>query len=139
MTAGTVLGILLAHLVGDYLIQSHWMAVEKTKRWWPAVAHGLTYALPYLAVTRSPVALALIAGTHIIIDRYRLARHVIWLKNQLAPAGVDEQGKPWRRPWAESKGTGYPPETPAWLAVWLLIIADNTIHLLINTAAVAWL
>ncbi len=28
--------------------------------------------------------------------------------------------------------TGYPSATPAWLAVWLLIIADNTLHLLIN-------
>ncbi|MBT2390812.1 DUF3307 domain-containing protein [Streptomyces sp. ISL-1] len=30
---------LLAHLAGDYLIQSDWMATEKVKRWWPAVVH----------------------------------------------------------------------------------------------------
>ena len=39
----TALGIVLAHLVGDYLIQSHWMAVEKVNRWWPAIAHGLAH------------------------------------------------------------------------------------------------
>lgn len=50
----TGLGIILAHLIGDYLIQSHWMATEKTKRWWPAIAHAVTYGLPYLIVTRSP-------------------------------------------------------------------------------------
>ncbi len=33
---------LLAHLVGDYLIQSDWMATEKVKRWWPAIVHGTT-------------------------------------------------------------------------------------------------
>lgn len=44
-------GLLLAHLVGDYLIQSDWMANEKTKRWWPAWAHALTYGLPFLLVT----------------------------------------------------------------------------------------
>ena len=38
------LGIILAHLVGDYLIQSDWMASEKTKKWWPAIAHGITYS-----------------------------------------------------------------------------------------------
>lgn len=126
------LGIVLAHLVGDYVIQSHWMATQKTSRWWPAIAHGVTYTVPYLAVTQSPWALLVIAGTHIIIDRFRLARHVVWIKNQVAPA--------MHRPrWGDSKKTGYPPDTPAWMAVWLMIIADNTIHLVINTAAVLWL
>lgn len=132
MTAATALGVLLAHLVGDYLLQSHWMAQHKTSRWWPAVAHALTYTLPYLLVTRSPVALATIATTHAVIDRYRLARHLVWLKNQLAPRHA-------RAPWHESSATGYPADTPPWLAVWLMIIADNTLHLLINTAAVVWL
>ena len=126
------LGILLAHLVGDYLLQSDWMAAEKTKRWWPAIAHGITYTLPYVLVTQSLVALAVIAGTHIVIDRYRLARHVGWVKNLVAP-------KAYRTSWAESKATGYGPEKPAWMAVWLMIITDNTMHLLINTAAVLWL
>lgn len=80
------LWIILAHLVGDYLIQSHWMATEKVNRWWPAIAHGLSYTLPYALVTQSPVALVVIAGTHILIDRYRLAKHVVWLKNQLGPS-----------------------------------------------------
>jgi hypothetical protein len=123
------LGIVLAHLVGDYLIQSHWMAVEKVNRWWPAIAHGLTYTLPYALVTQSWVALVVIAGTHIVIDRYRLAKHVVWFKNQFAPKAY--------RP--GHTATGYPDETPAWLAVWLLIFADNTLHLLINAAAVIWL
>ncbi|MFJ4418266.1 DUF3307 domain-containing protein [Streptomyces sp. NPDC088925] len=127
------LGILLAHLAGDYLIQSHWMANEKTKRWWPAWAHALTYGLPYLAVTRSPAVLAVIVVTHAVIDHYRLARHVVWAKNLLAP-------KAHRHPWSECSATGYPAASaPPWLAVWLMIIADNTLHLLINTAAILWL
>lgn len=132
LTAATALGILLAHLVGDYLIQSDWMAQEKTKRWWPAVAHGLTYTIPYALVTQSLPALAVIAGSHIVIDHYRLARHVVWAKNLIAPAS-------WRYPWRECSGTGYHQDRPAWMAVWLMIIADNTIHLLFNTAAVVWL
>jgi hypothetical protein len=126
------LGIVLAHLVGDYLIQSDWMANEKTKRWWPAVAHGLTYTIPYVFITQSWLALAVIAGTHIVIDHYRLARHVAWFKNQAAP-------RAYRSRWADCKGTGYPADKPPFMAVWLMIIADNTIHLLINTAAVFWL
>lgn len=131
-TAFLGFGILLAHLVGDYLLQSHWMACEKTKRWWPAVAHAATYTVPYIFITQSVWALLTIGITHAVIDRYRLAKHVVWFKNQLAP-------KAFRPSWKNSRSTGYPSETPVWMATWLLIIADNTLHLLINTASVVWL
>jgi hypothetical protein len=132
VTGAVAFGILLAHLAGDYLIQSDWMANEKTKRWWPAVAHAVTYGLPFLLVTQSPLALAVIVVTHAIIDHYRLARHMVWVKNFLAPRSY------WH-PWSECSATGYHQDRPAWLAVWLMIIADNTIHLAINAAAVMWL
>jgi hypothetical protein len=129
----TALGILLAHLVGDYIIQTHWMATEKTSKWLPAILHGVTYTVPYLLVTQSVLALAVIGGTHILIDRFRLARHLVWFKNQFAPRSH-------RPSWEEAKANaGYPSSAPAWMAVWLMIIADNTLHLLINTAAVVYL
>lgn len=120
--------ILLCHLVGDYVLQSHWMATEKTKRWWPAVVHGVTYTLPFLFITQSPAALIIIAGTHIIIDRFRLARHVAWLKNQLGPKAT----RPGHTP------TGFSDDLPPWLSFWLMIVLDNTLHLVINVAAVYW-
>lgn len=130
MNIGSVIAAAgLAHMVGDYLIQSDWMAQEKTRRWWPAIAHAATYGLPFLLVTQSPLALLVIVGTHAVIDRYRLARHVVWFKNQLAP-------KAFRPP---HTSTGHGSDRPDWLSVWLLIIADNVIHMLINVAAVVWL
>jgi hypothetical protein len=126
------LWIVLAHLAGDYLIQSDWMASEKTKRWWPAIAHGVTYTLPYALITQSPWALLVIASTHIVIDHYRLARHVCWFKNQLVP-------RRFRSSWQDCKATGYPSDKPIWMAVWLMIIADNTMHLIINAFAVVYL
>lgn len=122
---------LLAHMVGDYLIQNDWMATEKTKRWLPAVAHAVSYGLPFLVITRNPVALAVIVGTHAVIDRYRLARHVVWAKNLTAPASH-------RHPWSECSATGYHQDRPVWLSTWLMIIADNTIHVAINSAAIWW-
>jgi len=125
------LNIILAHLVGDYLIQSQWMADEKVKRWWPAIVHGVTYTVPYLFVTQSFWALLIICVTHIVIDRYRLAKRVVWAKNWLfAPKGAK------RYSWEECKETGFPPHVPPFMAVWLMIIVDNTIHLVINTAAI---
>lgn len=121
--------IIIAHLVGDYLIQNKWMAVEKTSRLWPAVVHGVTYTLPFLFITQSWLALLVICVTHIVIDRYRLPKYFIWAKNQLAPRQM--------RP-KEVGATG-DDDSPVWLSTWLLIIADNTIHLLINIAAIMWL
>ncbi|QXG07468.1 hypothetical protein RitSun_99 [Mycobacterium phage RitSun] len=120
----------LAHMVGDYLIQSHWMANAKTKQWLPAILHGITYGLPFLLITQSPAALAVIVVSHILIDHYRLARYVVWFRNQLAP-------REWRP--ALSEPTGTPSDAPAWLSTWLLFIADNILHVLINVAAVVWL
>lgn len=126
----TGLYILLAHLVGDYILQNDWMAQEKTKRWWPAIVHGTLYTLPYTLITQSPWALLIIGGTHIVIDRFRLVKQLIWAVNQLTP-------KSYRYSWAEAKNAfGYKSDKPAWMAVWLMIIVDNTTHLIINTIAI---
>jgi hypothetical protein len=122
---------LLAHAIGDYILQSHWMASEKTKRSVAALAHVATYMIPFLFLTLSPLALLVIVGTHYFIDRYRLARYVVWAKNWIAPVRMT--------PWRESSGTGYPPDAPPWLAVWLLIIADNIMHVAINGLALRYL
>ena len=66
--------------------------------------------------------------THALIDRYRLARYVCWAKNFLAP-------KMWRYSWGACSATGYHENKPSWLAVWLMIIADNAIHIAINGVA----
>lgn len=115
----------LAHLVGDYVAQSHWMARNKTSRSLPAVAHAVSYTACFLPLTRDWRRLAVIGGSHYLIDRYRLARHVSWAKNQVGPA----EQRPGHTP------TGFPEDTPEWLAFWLMIITDNTMHLLINHLA----
>lgn len=152
--------ILLCHLVGDYLLQSDYMAQAKTQKSVPALLHALTYTLPFLCLTLSWKALLFIAVTHYLIDRYRLARYVCWTKNFLAPkwievdvpakfaseeiaeaAGPNATAKKSIRnhPWAECDATGYHKDRPVWLSVWLLIITDNTLHLLCNAAALRWL
>jgi hypothetical protein len=121
-----------AHFVGDYLLQSDWMAQEKTKRWFPALMHGCFYTLPFILVTLNIWALLIICLTHVIIDRYRLVRYLIWLKNFIAPR------RTWQ-PWKECKVTGYHELRPAWMTVWLMIITDNLLHIIINSAALFYL
>lgn len=113
---------LIAHLWGDYILQSDWMAFEKEGAWLPAIVHGLIHGLLFLILTRSPVALVVIVGTHIVIDHYRLARRVYWLKSRLGPPS-------YRVPWRDVRAE--------W--TWLMIVIDNTMHITINSAALLWL
>lgn len=149
---------LLAHMVGDFVIQSDWMATEKTSRALPAAVHAATYTVCFLPITRNPRALAVIGGTHYLIDRYRLAKYVAWAKNQAVP-------RRYRYPFSHGPVTGYhdgphfnrwtspggsthsapsrvdsetgceAPCKPEWMSVWLMIALDNACHLIINRAA----
>jgi Protein of unknown function (DUF3307) len=124
----------ILHFVGDYLIQSNWMANEKVNRWLPAWVHGVTYTLPFLLLIQSLLALSVICVTHVIIDHYRLAKHLIWVKNFLAPRSYPQPT------WAEaSTNGGFSLSTPPWMAIWLMILVDNTVHVLINSAALRYL
>jgi hypothetical protein len=130
---------LLLHLFGDYILQSDWMANNKTKRWWPAVVHSLTYSLPFLFIG-SQRAVFVIFFTHLLIDRFRLARWVVWVKNVYgAPFPEWPCHDEDRLSWANCQATGYPSTSQPWMATWLLIIADNTIHLAINAVCLRFL
>lgn len=123
---------LLVHAVGDFALQSDWMATSKTSKWSAAITHVVVYGLPWLFLTRSPAALGIIVGTHFVIDRWRIARHVGWAKNFLAPRSA------WPPPWKECSGTGYPPEKPAFMAVWLMILVDQIMHVICNGLALKY-
>jgi len=64
-----------------------------------------------------------IMGTHFLIDRFRLARYVCFAKNRITDPSLK---------WADASGTGYHKDVPPWLSVWLMIIADNTLHIACN-------
>lgn len=168
---------LLCHLVGDYVLQNHWMANRKTSSWLAALVHASFYTLPFLFLTRDPLALAIIGGTHAVIDRYRLAK--VWVdfwgvgvEGRVIGTIMRARGyvlgevaiKPdlvetrWVRRGAIVWSEHHPEEmrtkemdgyllahsaprvadAPPFLGVWLLIIVDNTMHLCINHAALAW-
>lgn len=118
---------IIAHLIGDYVLQSSWMSALKKTSTSVALVHAFCYTVPFVALTRSALALAVIMLTHALIDRFRVARIVVWLKEHLSPPAL----------WGtlEFTETGYGDEVPPFLSVWLLIIADNVLHLLINALA----
>lgn len=118
---------IVAHLVGDFVLQSDWIAGKKTSSSFVTAIHVVLYTLPFTLITQEPIALAIIAGTHFVIDRWRLARHVAWAFNRLWPGS---------RPWSECSKTGFSPDLPPYLATWLMIITDSTMHIVINGLAI---
>lgn len=123
---------LVLHALGDYVIQSDWMANNKQQKWIPALFHALSYTVPFLVLTQSIQALLFICLTHLVIDHYRLARYVCFAKNFLSPRSS------WPT-WSQCTKTGYPEDRPAWLTTWLLIITDNLMHVACNALAINYL
>ena len=121
---------LILHLVGDYITQTDWMAKNKTKDSVAAWLHSIVYSLPFQLLNPSGVAFLTILGTHFFIDRFRLARFVVFAKNRITNPSLK---------WEDCSGTGYHKDDPSWLTVWLMIAADNTMHLTINYASLRWL
>lgn len=120
---------LLAHLMGDYVFQNNWEANKKTSSWLPAISHAAKYTACFVPVTRNWKALAIIGGTHLVIDHFRLAIPLMWAKNQV--------GVPSEERYEYSRANaGYREDTPVWLSTWLMIIADNSLHMTINHVAI---
>jgi len=113
----------------DYIAQSDWMARCKTSETFPAFVHAFLYTLCFLVLTTHFDTLLVIGVTHFLIDRFRLARYVVWLKN-----GLNPQFK-----LGPLTATGYPDDAPVWLTVWLMIITDNWMHIVINALALHYL
>ena len=124
---------LLCHLFGDYILQSSWMANNKVKFWFPATIHVCAYFVPFYFVLHPSIsATVVMLGTHAVIDRFRLAKYVCFASQHLAPPSE------WK-PWSECNITGYHKDMPVWLATWLMIIVDNTMHLVINAICLTYL
>lgn len=101
--------LLIAHLVGDYLLQIGWMAGNKTKIWLANLIHSAVYTLTIAVFAAlfikdfSPWAYVLIFVSHAIIDRRSISSF-----------------------WVISIMT-----TPESERGWLTIVVDQIFHLLI--------
>lgn len=122
---------LVCHLIGDYMLQSSWQTSTKRIRWEAALFHAVCYSLPFVFLGPSKLGFAFIVLTHAAIDHFGLARYICWAKEWLGFS------KP--KPWKECTATGYDPNLPPWLSVWLMIIVDNTLHVLCNGIAFKFL
>jgi hypothetical protein len=62
-------GPLIAHIVGDFILQNEWMAREKKRSSFACLVHVAVYMLPFLLCSLTWWQLALIALQHFLQDR----------------------------------------------------------------------
>ncbi len=68
--------IILLHAIGDYLLQWEELAVKKKSSSFHAALHAFLYTVPFVILTRSPLALFVIFFTHFLIDRYSIVSKI---------------------------------------------------------------
>ena len=150
---------LLAHIFGDFILQSDWQALNKNKKTFNCLVHVLIYTSVFLLLTTSWKALLVIGTTHFIIDRFPIiVKKLIWWKNHF-PTGKYP-------PFIMCDTTGYYDDSPYnsneanteecytnkinasgicgkprlfFITTWLYIITDNFLHLTINYFALTYL
>lgn len=71
--------MILGHLVGDYLLQTDWMAANKTNSSLVCTVHCIVYTLAVATILTASgsvlplLAYVIIGVTHFALDRWRLA------------------------------------------------------------------
>ena len=98
-----------AHLIGDYILQTDFMATGKKKKSWICLVHILTYLIPFLFTPLVWWQIALIGLQHFLQDRWNF---VTWFMRV--------------------KGSSQFTLSPC--APWSVIVTDNILHILF----IAW-
>ena len=105
--------LLIAHLIGDYLFQTSWMAMNKHAKWLPLFVHSFVYTA-VIAIASfvafeglSWWAILFVFVTHVIVDRRTIV--LWWVKNIMR---------------TDPKQVG-----------WLVIMVDQVFHIIVLAVA----
>lgn len=69
--------LIVAHLVGDFILQNHWMQ-RKAVSSWVCTVHVACYSIPFWLLGLSPWLILAILTEHWLQDRFAL--HLRWMK-----------------------------------------------------------
>ncbi|MDN3439179.1 DUF3307 domain-containing protein [Planococcus sp. APC 3900] len=106
--------LLIAHLIGDFLLQTGWMAKHKASKWLPLLTHVSIYTtvialFGHFSGGLSFMAVAIVFIGHIILDRKTFV--LFWVERVQMAKGPEK--------------------------VWLSIMADQIFHIILLALAVA--
>lgn len=60
--------IILCHLVGDYVLQSDYLAMNKGKDWYILFVHSALYCVPFILTFGLDMAILFLFIVHFIVD-----------------------------------------------------------------------
>ena len=63
--------LVICHIVGDYFLQTDYMATNKNKDWYLLFVHCVCYCVPFLVLYGFVWQIALIFIVHIIVDNLK--------------------------------------------------------------------
>ena len=142
---------LLIHLFGDFVLQTDKQALNKKKNTYygfrMCLTHCAIYTFPFILLTQSLTALVVIFSTHFVIDKTNIVAYFIAIKNGtrayyrskvpilLRSSKTEED----LSTYYDISNFGFNVERPFAISIWLMIITDNTIHLIINYFAIKYL
>ena len=66
-----------AHMVGDYALQTDFLAKTKGDNWWHMIVHCLTYTIPFAVAFGVDWRIVALFATHIAIDSLKARWHMI--------------------------------------------------------------
>lgn len=124
MTPDYLMGLLLGHMAGDYLLQNQWMALNKSRSasWLPGFAHACIYTAAVMLLTwdfRWAWGLVIFAS-HWPVDRWSLGEKWLdFIGGRTLQGFINDPGLP---PYAMLRGGFH---------ALVYAAADNTIHLLL--------
>jgi hypothetical protein len=129
--------MILGHLVGDYLLQTEWMALQKSKNtldgWCAAIIHCLIYTFAMCLFMRNTQAIWMVAVflSHFPIDKFGLAeKYMKYVKGSGLKQYIDTVD--WTNP-------NHPPDDftkgqqmlTGGFRAFVYAVTDNTMHLVL--------
>ena len=64
----TIYNLIICHFIGDYILQTDFLARTKGINWWHMIAHCFLYSVPFTVVFGLDWRLLVVILSHIIID-----------------------------------------------------------------------
>ncbi len=75
--------LLIGHVIGDFILQTRWMAEKKNSEWLPLLAHSAVYTavvtiLSFLAKGVSVWGILIVFASHVVLDQRRFVN--LWAR-----------------------------------------------------------
>ena len=74
--------LLACHMLGDYVLQTDFLAKTKGENWWHLLAHCVTYTVPFAVAFGIDWRIGYLLAMHPIIDTLKARHHIGYVSDQ---------------------------------------------------------